>query len=277
MTLWESLFLGFIQGVAEFLPISSSGHLAIFQNVFGLHELGETNMLFDVLLHLATLVSVFIVYWKDIKAIVLEFFTMIRLRKLPEGASDDPVSRRMIWFIIVGTLPLLVAMLFKDQVEGLMHNLFFIAAALTATGTLLFLCDRFGHGTKEAKDVTLADALLVGVGQMIAVVPGLSRSGTTIASGLSRGFDRSFAVKFSFLLSIPAILGANVLSIFDAIAQGIDWSMMPTYLAGMVTAAVFGYFSIRLLNKIASSKSFGGFSYYCWGAGIVTLFLALIS
>ena len=276
MSFLESLLLGFIQGVAEFLPISSSGHLAIFQNVFGLQEL-ENNILFDVLLHLATLISVFIAYWKDIKGIILEFAAMVHLRKLPEGTSPDMTSRRMIWFIIIGTLPLLVAILFKDHVENLMHNLFFIAGALVVTGTMLFLCDKFGHGTKQAKDATLLDALLVGVGQMIAIVPGLSRSGTTIASGLGRGFDRSFAVKFSFLLSIPAIIGANILTIFDVIAVGIDWNLLPMYLAGMVTAAVCGYFSIRLLNKIASGNSFGGFSYYCWGAGIVTFFLAMIS
>lgn len=275
MKLWQSILLGIVQGVAEFLPISSSGHLAIFQNI--LPGLGDVDLLFDVLLHFATLFSVLIVYWRDIKDIVLELLTMVHLRKLPEGQCYDPISRRMIWFIVVGTLPLLVAMIFKDAVEGLMNNLFFIAAALVVTGTLLFLSDRYGHGTKQVKNATIIDAILVGVGQMIAVVPGLSRSGTTIASGLYRGFDRSFAVKFSFLLSIPAILGASLLTLIDAIAVGIDWSLIPVYSAGMVTAAVCGYFSIRLLNKIASSKSFGGFSYYCWGAGIVTLFLAMIS
>ena len=277
MNIWQSLFLGFIQGVAEFLPISSSGHLAIFHNLFHLDAVGESDMFFEVLLHLATLVSVAIVYWKDIKDIILEFLTMIKVRKVPDGQSSDAVSRRMIWFIIVGTLPLFISVIFKDQVEGLMNNMFFIAAALVVTGTLLFLSDKFGKGTKQVKNATIFDALFVGLGQMIAVVPGLSRSGTTIASGLYRGFDRSFAVKFSFLLSIPAILGANLLEIVDAISVGINWNMIPMYLAGMVTAAVFGYLSIRLLNKIATGKSFGGFSYYCWGAGLVTLFLALIS
>ena len=234
-------------------------------------------MLFDVLLHLATLVAVVVVYWKDVKEIVLEFLTMVKIRKLPEGKGYDPASRRMIWFIIVGTLPLLVAMIFKDSVEALMSNLFFIALTLAVTGTLLFLSDRFNRGKKQVKDATVLDALFVGVGQMIAVVPGLSRSGTTISAGLYRGFDRSFAVKFSFLLSIPAIVGANLLTLVDAISVGIDWSMIPAYLAGMVVAGISGYFCIRLLHKIASSKSFGGFAYYCWGAGIVTLFLALIA
>ena len=242
MNIWQSLFLGLVQGIAEFLPISSSGHLAIFQNVFGLKEVGESDMLFEVLLHLATLISVFIVYWKDIKSIVL-----------------------------------FLGLLVKDTVENLTSNLFFIAAALVVTGTMLFLCDRFGKGTKQAKESTVLDALVVGCGQVLALVPGLSRSGTTIAAGLSRGFDRAFAVKFSFLLSIPAILGANILTLADVISAGVDWSMLPVYLAGMAVAAVSGYFAIRLLHKIASQNSFGGFSFYCWGAGCVTLFLALIS
>ena len=112
---------------------------------------------------------------------------------------------------------------------------------------------------------------------MIAIVPGLSRSGTTISAGMARGFERSFAVKFSFLLSIPAILGANLLELIDVISTGIEISMLPYYLSGMLTAAVCGYLSIRLLDKITSSNHFGAFAYYCWGAGAVTLFLSLIA
>ena len=276
MSFWQSVFLGIIQGVAEFLPISSSGHLAIFQNLFHMSGVGEVDLFFDVLLHLGTLVAVFLVYWKDIQEIFLEFLTMVHLRKPPEG-KHDPISRRMIGFIILGTLPLCVALLFNDALEGLYSNMFFIAFALLATGTILFLSDRYTKGTKTVKNATLTDALMVGLGQMIAVVPGLSRSGTTISAGLMRGFDRSFAVKFSFLLSIPAILGASLLSCVDAISAGIDMSMLPYYLTGMVTAGVCGYFSIKFLNKIAKSNKFGAFSYYCWGAGLVTIFLALIA
>jgi len=277
MNLLQSLFLGFVQGVAEFLPISSSGHLAIFQNLFHMNGLGEVDLFFDVLLHFGTLFSVFLVYWKDIRDIALEFFAMLHLRKVSPEQGRDVDSRRMIWFIIVATLPLLVAFVFKDTVEGLYNNMFFIAFALVLTGTILFLSDRFGNGKKQVKNATIVDALFVGVGQMLAVVPGLSRSGTTISAGLTRGFERSFAVKFSFLMSIPAILGASVLSLFDAISVGIDPSKIPYYLAGMVTAGVCGYFSIRLLNRIARGNRFGAFSYYCWGAGIVTLFLAMIA
>jgi undecaprenyl-diphosphatase len=277
VNLLQAIFLGFVQGVAEFLPISSSGHLAIFQNLFHMNGVGEVDLFFDVLLHFGTLFSVLLVYWKDIRGIVLEFFTMLRLRRRPEREREDPISRRMIWFIITGTLPLVVALLFKDAVENLYSNMFFIAFALAATGLILFLSDRFGSGKKQAKNATILDALLVCVGQMLAIVPGLSRSGTTISAGMTRGFERSFSVKFSFLLSIPAILGASLLELIEVITTGIDVSMLPYYLAGMITAAVCGYLSIRLLERITKSNRFGAFAYYCWGAAAVTLFLSLIA
>lgn len=276
MSYLSSIFLGFIQGVAEFLPISSSGHLAIFQNIFGLISGEADDLFFDVLLHLGTLAAVFVAYWGDIKALVLEFLTMLHLRKLPEGKKPDRLSRRMIAFIIIATLPLVLVLPIKDKVEGLYNNTFFIGFALLVTGTLLFVSDRMNHGNKNLKSASILDILLVGVGQAIAVVPGLSRSGTTISAGLARGFDREFAVRFSFLLSIPAVLGANLLSLIDAIQAGIDWSLLPVYLVGVVSAAVFGYLAIRLLKYISQKGSFGGFSYYCWGAGLVTLVLSLI-
>lgn len=275
MDFFSSIMLGLIQGVAEFLPISSSGHLSLFQEL-GILKVGEDNMFFNVLLHLGTLVAVFVAYWSEIKALILEFFGMIHIRKLPDGQKPDRLSRRMIWFIILGTLPLAVVLPIKDFVDGLGENTIFIGCALLVTGTILFLSDRLSRGNKDVKSASVLDIVLVGFAQAVATVPGLSRSGTTISAGMARGFDREFAVKFSFLLSIPAVLGANVLSLIDAISEGIDWSLMPVYLVGVAVAAVSGYLSIRLLKFITSKGSFGGFCYYCWGAGLVALILSLI-
>lgn len=277
MTFLSAIFLGFVQGLAEFLPISSSGHLSVFQNFLGLVNVEEENLFFDVLLHLGTLAAVFVAYWGEIKALILEAFTMVGLRKLPRGEKPDMLSRRMILFIIVATLPLVLVLPIKDKVEGLYNNTFFIGGAFLLTGTILFLSDRMNRGTKDLKTATILDAVLVGVGQAIAVVPGLSRSGTTISCGMARGFSREFAVKFSFLMSIPAVLGANLLSLIDAAKAGIDWSLMPMYIAGVISAAVFGYLAIWLLKFITRKGSFGGFCYYCWGAGLVTLILSLIN
>ena len=276
MTYISAIFLGLIQGLAEFLPISSSGHLAFFQEVVAVLDAGEESMFFDVLLHLGTLVAVFVAYWAEIKALILEFFAMVGVRKLPQGQKPNRLSRRMILFIILGTLPLFAVLPVKDFVEGLYSNPMFIGCAFLGTGLILFLSDRLSRGNKDVKNASILDVLLVGCGQALATVPGISRSGTTISVGLARGFSREFAVKFSFLLSIPAVLGANILSLIDAIQEGIDWTLMPMYLAGVATAMISGYLAIRLLKYISRKSSFGGFAYYCWGIGLVTLILSLV-
>lgn len=275
MSYLSAIILGLVQGVAEFLPISSSGHLAIFQKFFSLADVEHDHMFFDVLLHLGTLIAVFVAYRKDIAEILREFFAMVHLRRLPKGEKPDIPARRMILMLILATLPLVLVLPIKDHVENLYTNTFFIAFALVVTGLLLFLSDRMKRGTKDAKSATMVDALLVGAAQAVAVVPGLSRSGTTISAGLARGFERAFAVKFSFLMSIPAVLGANILSIVDAIKAGIDTSLLPVYLVGVLVAMVSGYAAIRLLRYIAQKGRFGGFAYYCLGAGLVTLILSL--
>lgn len=277
MTYLSAIILGLVQGIAEFLPISSSGHLSIFQNFFQLTDVEHDHLFFDVLLHLGTLVAVFIAYRRDIAELLREFFYMVHLKRLPQGGKPDVPARRTILMIIVATLPLFLILPVKDLVEGLYQNTFFIAFALAVTGLLLFLSDRMNCGTKTARNATMLDALLVGVAQAVAVVPGLSRSGTTISAGLARGFDRTFAVKFSFLLSIPAVLGANLLSIVDAAKAGIDTKLLPVYLVGVLVAMISGYAAISLLRYIARKGRFGAFAYYCWGAGIVTLILSLIA
>ena len=239
-------------------------------------DTGDESIFFDVLLHLGTLAAVFVAYWAEIKALVLEFFTMIGVRKLPKGQKPDRLSRRMILFIILGTLPLFLILPVKDYVEGLYQNPIFIGCAFLGTGLILFLSDRLSRGSKTIKNASLVDVLLVGCGQALATVPGISRSGTTISVGLARGFSREFAVKLSFLLSIPAVLGANILSLIDAVKEGIDWTLMPVYLVGVAVAAVSGYLAIRLLKYISQKGSFGGFAYYCWGIGLVTLILSLV-
>ncbi len=273
----SSIFLGLVQGIAEFLPISSSGHLSLFQHFFGLTEAG---LFFDVLLHLGTLIAVFVYYWRDIVNLVKAFLRLVTglFSKKKKGARKgrkDP-GARMILMLIVATLPLFVILPIKDKVESLYSNTIFVGCALIVTGCILFFSDRMAKGKKTVRSATLLDALLVGVGQAVAVVPGLSRSGTTISAGMLRGFSRKFAVRFSFLLSIPAVLGANIISIGDAVAAGIDTSLLPAYIAGTVVAAVSGYFAIRLVNSLADKGKFGSFAYYCWGIGAAAVIATLI-
>lgn len=273
-----AIFLGLVQGVAEFLPISSSGHLAIFQNFFGMDNVEESHLLFDVLLHLGTLVSVCIFYRKDILEIFKGLGQYIKGAKAGEAAatqSSAPQGRLAI-LIIVATLPLVLILPIKNLVEQLYLNTFFIGFALIITGLLLFVSDKLVTGRKNERNSTVKDALLVGLSQAIAVIPGLSRSGTTITIGVLQGFDRAFAVKFSFLMSIPAILGANIISLFDALKQEVDLSLMPKYLLGVVVAAVSGYFAIRLVKMLVDKGKFGRFAYYCWAVGLLTIILSFI-
>ena len=187
MNVWQAILLGLVQGVTEFLPISSSGHLAVLQSFLGLGSV-EEHLFFDVLLHLGTLGAVFIAYWKEIAGLTSEGLAMLHLKKLRRGQKPDPLKRRMILFILLATLPLVLAVLVKDAVESLYTNTFFIGFALLVTGGLLFAADRMGHGNKTEKNATITEVMLVGLSQAAATVPGLSRSGTTIAVGMLCGF-----------------------------------------------------------------------------------------
>lgn len=274
MSILSSILLGLIQGVTEFLPVSSSGHLAIAEHLLGMKGLEVPNF-FDVLLHLGTLVAVFAAYWDDIRDMILEL--IYGVKDLARGTTPTPVppARRLILLIIVGTLPLFAVLPIEDLVESLGNNMYFVGGALVVTGCLLFASDRVRKGRKTEKTASLVDVLLVGVAQAVATCPGISRSGTTITAGCFVGFERKFAVRYSFLMSIPAILGANILKIKDAL-DTVVWAEVPVYLVGVAVAAVVGYGCIRLLKMIAEKGKFGFFAYYCWAAGLVTLILTLV-
>ena len=277
MSLLSSILMGLIQGLAEFLPISSSGHLAIAGHFLGQAGIAEIPDFFDVLLHLGTLAAVFVAYWQDIRDMIVELID--GGRDLAHGTTPTPIppARRLILLIIVGTLPLFAVLPVKDFVEGLSDNIYFVAGALIVTGFLLFASDRVRKGRKTEKTATLVDVLLVGAAQAIATCPGISRSGTTITAGCFVGFDRKFAVRYSFLMSIPAILGANILTLKDAITEkSIIVADIPVYLVGVAVSAVVGYACIRLLKMIADKGKFGWFAYYCWAAGLIVLALTLV-
>ena len=257
MTWLSAIIMGLVQGIAEFLPISSSGHLAIAEHLLNMQGASEIPQFYDVLLHLGTLVAVFIAYWDEIYDMIVEFFAGVGDLVHHTTPRVVPPARRMILLVIVGTLPLFVMVPFRRFFEGLSDNMYFI-------------------GGKTEKTARLSDALVVGIGQAIALCPGVSRSGMTITTGCFVGFERKFAVRFSFILSIPAILGANILSIKDAVDAGINWSEMPMYLIGVAVAAVTGYLCIRLLKMIADRGRFGAFAYYCWTVGALVLIFTIV-
>lgn len=279
MNILYAVILGLVQGVAEFLPISSSGHLALFEMILGSDTLAamDDSAAFNVMLHLATLVAVVIAYWKDVREMGAELAATVRgVRTGQSLVGGNIPARRLILMIVISTLPLVLILPVHHAIEALNGVSWFIGLALIVTGCLLFVADRVPRGEKTERDMTVTDAVLIGLAQAVATLPGLSRSGTTITAGVSRGLSRDFAVKFSFLMSLLSVLGAVLLKLIDLIGDGVDTALLPAYLVGMVVAGVTGYASIRLLQRIVSKGKFGGFSYYCWGVGAVTIVLSLI-
>jgi len=239
------------------------------------------HLLFEVLLHLGTMISICFVYRKEIKAMVSDGLEFLRMRSDPdleEPLVPKPPARALL-FVFIGTLPLLlvfVLTMFID-IKQLFFNTGFVGFALIVTGGLLFVSDKFiKRGNKTEKTMTLMDALVIGFSQAVAVVPGLSRSGTTISVGLTRGLAGSFAVRFSLLLSIPAVFGATLHSLYSVIRSGADFSLLPVYLAGFVVSTVIGFFAIGLIRRLMSKGSFGKFAYYCWAVGALTLILYFV-
>ena len=263
--IWILILLGIVQGLTEFLPVSSSGHLVIIQNL--LPGFNEPGVLFHATVHLGTLGAVLLYFRTDL----LEMATCIIAPR-----SADPVKLRLIRLIIVGTLPtVVVALAFKDELEQLFTNVSAAAAMLLVTGTLLYLTDHTRERTIQLREMTLKHALIVGIAQGCAIVPGISRSGSTIAAGVFSGLTRELALRYSFLLSIPAILGAFILQVTThehPIGQDVEWL---GYGLAFVAAFGVGYASIAILLKMLLSRKLTFFAYYCWAVGGSTLIMRL--
>ena len=276
MSILNAVFLGIIQGIAEFLPISSSGHLAVLQNVFNLQTAEDGHMLFDVMLHLGTLASIVAAYWKDVSYVVTDSVDFVReaTGSLPQGRGEH-AGARLLLMLFFGTLPLFIVLPVQDSLEQLYYKTAFIGAEFLLNGCLLYASDRIRPGRKTERSMRVKDALLIGCAQAAATIPGISRSGTTITAGICMGLSRPYAMKYSLLMSLPAVLGANLLSLIKALKAGVEWSYFPAYLIGMIVAGIVGYFSIRFLSRMLNSGKFGKFAYYMWGAGIVSLIASL--
>lgn len=249
----EAVLLGLVQGLTEWLPVSSSGHLVIVQELLGI----EVPLSFDVMLHFGTLLAVFVVFWKDILKILKSLF------KLDFKSQDGKLGL----YIIVGNIPIaLFGYFFYNVFESLFSNLLIVGLALIFTGVLLFLT-KFTHGKRK---LNVHDAILIGLTQTVALIPGISRSGSTISVGLFKGLDKESVFKFSFLLAIPAVLGANLLELNNLVLGEVEFLPM---IVGTVMAAVVGYLSLKFLFRSLQEGRFYLFSIYCWILGIILLLL----
>jgi undecaprenyl-diphosphatase len=257
MDIFSAFLLGLVQGLTEFLPISSSGHLVLSQHLLGFRE---PNLAFDILVHLGTLMAVVFYFRKDIATILLSSV----------GRSTDMDGRRWILMIIVGTIPTgIIGFAFKDQFEALFAQPRLVAGMLWITAVLLAVSDRIRVNASNDSKLTVPRSVLVGIAQGLAIIPGISRSGATITFGIFSGLNPSQAARFSFLLSIPAILGATLLE-FEKF-MGATAHELPAYIVGAITAFVSGYAAIYLLLKMVIQRKLWRFSIYLFLVGLAGL------
>ena len=274
MNLWEGILLGIIQGLTEFLPVSSSGHLVIAQGIMkGFHQQG---VLFDVMLHVGTLAAVFFFLRNDVTDILK---SLVPKKMLPNPGTYDGViiksRRKLAFLIVIGTVFTgSIGIAFKDSIHRLFESVELAAGMLLVTGVLLFLADRVKNAVRTEGDMNITDAVIIGIVQGIALIPGISRSGSTIAFGMFRHINGETAARFSFLLSIPAIIGATVLEL-DYV-ESVSPGEMIVYAAGMIAAAVTGFLALKLLFFIIKKRGLRIFAYYCWLLGIVTLIIKTV-
>ncbi len=267
LDLIKYIFLGAIQGFTEPIPVSSSGHLMIFKKLINSDVFNDLN--FEILVNFGSLIAIVIFYWKDIKELVIDFFMYIKTKK--KKYYDN---FKYCWLIVIGTIPAgIVGLLFKDQIEGLLVSIKIIGAALLITSGCLYLVRNI-KGDKDDKKITFIDALVIGLFQVVALFPGISRSGSTLVGGMFRNLKRESAFKYSFMLYIPISLATMVLGMGDLISMNLSATYWLYYICGMVTASVVTFFSIRWFSNIMKTGKLIYFVYYCFIAGtLILLFL----
>ena len=281
--------MGVVQGLTEFLPVSSSGHLGL---VKGLTGIDNGSILFDILLHIATLIAICLVFYKDVYRLVLEFIGMCRDiiiniiafgKSLSTDESPQYVRvisspfRKFVLLLIISTIPTgIIGVFMKDIVEYTSSNLLVTGVCLICTGLILLLSDFLPEGSKKLKDMDKADAFAIGTAQGVSTLPGLSRSGSTIVAGMICGIDRRFAAKYSFIMSIPAVLGAFVLELADIGSESVTAGDVGCYIIGMIIAAAIGYVALRLIMNMVVSRYFKYFSIYCSVVGIISIIVYIV-
>jgi len=264
----QTIILGIIQGLTEFLPISSSGHLILTREVFHFPDPGKV---FDVILHLGTLIALVIYFWNDLVSIVKSFMKSVLKGKF---YGDENVN--FFWFLIISTIPgALFGFIFKDKLEGI-KNVYLISGLLIGFGILLLISDRVGKKDKDIDKLTWKDATFVGLMQALALFPGVSRSGICMTAALFLGFTREVSARYSFLISVPIIAGVSVYGVMKIIINHPNGGEIMTYAVGLITAAISGFFCIKFLLDYLKKGTFLGFAIYRFVIGILLIILGLL-
>jgi len=274
LSLFEAILLGIIQGLTEFLPISSTGHLTVAGKLMNLVSADHPEQwtAFIALIQLGTLLAVLIYFRKDIISIIRDFFQDNLIKRVKY--SEQKINSKLGWLIIIGTIPVvIIGLTFKDAIEGaLTKNLYVIAASLIILAIILALAEKVAKFKKDLENITILDSIIIGFAQALALIPGSSRSGTTITAGLFAGLKRESAARFSFLLSVPAVLASGVLQLYEAM-EFIDQTMLLNLIVATVVSGISGFIAIDFLLKFLKKNSTFLFVYYRILLGIIILIL----
>ncbi len=268
MSIFQAVILGIVQGLTEFIPVSSSGHLVLVPHLLGWQFAPSQAFIFDVLVQWGTLFAVIVYFWKDLVEIAIDF-----LKALTSGKPFATENSRMGWYLIIATIPaVVVGLLAKDLVESAFASATATGFFLLITALLLVVAELIGKRSRTMDQITWFDAFWIGCSQVLALLPGVSRSGSTIAGGMTRNLDRSAAARFSFLMSIPVMLGAGVLAFKDLFAMSTTDSLLVPLLVGFLAALISGYMAIRWLISYLSKHSLYVFAGYCLLVGVLILY-----
>ena len=276
MNLLDAILLGIIQGLSEFLPISSTGHLTVAGKLMNLisEDHPEHWTAFIAVIQLGTMLAVLVYFWKDLIAIVKDFVNDNLIKRVKY--SEQKINSKLGWLIVIGTIPVVViGLAFKDAIEGaLTKNLYVIAASLIVLALILALAEKIAKFKKDLENITIFDSIIIGTAQALSLIPGSSRSGTTITAGLFVGLKREAAARFSFLLSVPAVLASGLLQLYEAV-KFIDQSMAVNIIVATVVSGISGYLAIDFLLKFLRKNSTFIFIFYRIALGILILILIL--
>lgn len=272
MTFLQAIILGIVQGLTEFIPISSSGHLVLVKYLFGWEISPDAAFVFDVMVQVATLVAVFAYFWADIVSITRITFQDLR-HKQPTAHPES----KLAWLLLLATIPAgLIGLIFNGTFEKAFGSPLTTSIFLLVTAVLLIIAEKIGRRTRTMSEINWIDAIWIGIFQILALFPGISRSGATITAGMTRDLDRPSAARFSFLMSIPIMILAGLFASFELANIPNFADLLPTFAAGFIAAAITGYLAIRWLLKFLSNRSLYVFAIYCAIFGFFNLIIILV-
>ena len=269
MSWWQAIVLGIIEGITEFLPISSTGHLTIAEKLMGMPLDDEGLIAFTAIIQIGAIAAAIIYFWQDIQRVLIAWW-----RGLWWKRARRQFDYKYGWAIIIGSVPIaVVGLVFKDEIETVLRSLWFVAGALIVWSGVMWLADKYATTKRVEKDTTWRDTLVIGLGQCLSLIPGVSRSGATISVGLLRGFDRVTVTKLSFFLGIPALVAAGLLEVitkYKHISGGVGWTS--TIIATVVSFGV-GYVAVAWLLKFIQNNNFRSFIIYRFALGLILVVL----